>query len=542
MREYLQLCHNRREDGESITDVLFSFGRKDQVDHGQIRRLINSLSRLLPEEERMQIIANTSIGEDFQFLGSKELGGTYFLDQIWQRLEIDKTLKHLLKNRKYSIPIERLIFGMVANRALAPSSKLYLEHWVDQEVYIPGLQEVNVQQLYRSMDFLLEASEAIQKDVFFSVANLFNLEVDLLFLDTTSTYFETTEDESQTDLRKRGYSKDNHPELPQVVIAFAVTRTGIPVRCWVWPGNTSDQSIIEEVKKDLNDWKLNRVVMVHDSGFNSETNKKILQGAGGHYISGEKMRLGSKGSPAEALKAKGRFKKMENGLEIKDVTIHEDSEARRRYIVVRNPKECEYDKKKRDHIIEEVKKRLEELNQLEGEPHDKAACKLRAHSTYGRYIRQTKTGKLRLDKTKIRQEEKYDGKYLISSSDDWLPAEDIVMGYKQLYEIERVFRDLKHVIDIRPVNHRLADRIKAHVLLCWMAMLMIRIAENETCKTWFQMKKMFSPVKLGVICCPQGEIHQSSPFSPDLEKIYATLMLNTPPKYIKLPIPRKNKK
>ncbi len=93
---------------------------------------------------------------------------------------------------------------------------------------------------------------------------------------------------------------------------------------------------------------------------------------------------------------------MENGLEVKDITIHKESEARRRYILVRNPKEAERDKKKRSDIIEEVKQRLEELKQLEGEPHEKAACSLRAHTTYGRYIRQTKTGKLKLNKSKIK--------------------------------------------------------------------------------------------------------------------------------------------
>lgn len=541
VREYLQLCHNHRVDGVSTTKVLYSFGRKDKLDLDQIRRLINSLSAVLPEKERMQLNLNADLAEDFRFMGSKDLGGSFFLDQLWRQLEIDKTLKKLLKEREYRTPVERLIFAMVANRALNPSSKLNMEHWVAEEAYIPDLKEVEVHQLYRAMDFLLESSEAIQKDVFFSVANLFNLEVDILFLDTTTTYFETMQ-EDEGGLRKRGYSKDNHPELPQVVIAFAVTRSGIPVRCWVWPGNTSDKEVIKEVKEDLNAWKLNRVIMVQDSGFNNENNKKILQGAGGNYIMGEKMRLGPKGAPAEALKAKGRYKKLDNGLEIKDVTLGGDSEARRRYIIVRNPEEAKYDQDRRQEIVETVKSKLEELKQLEGKPHEKAACKLRAHATYGRYIRQTKTGKLRLDKAKIRREAKYDGKYLLSSSDDYLSAEDIVMGYKQLHQIERVFRGLKHVIDIRPVNHRLPERIQAHVLLCWLAMLMIRVAENKTDQSWFQMKKKLFSIKLGINRCSQGIIKESSPLSAEQKELFAKLELNTPPRYFKLPNTRKKEK
>lgn len=139
---------------------------------------------------------------------------------MWKRLEIDKTLTKLLKDRKYETPVERLLFAMVANRALAPSSKLHMEHWVENETYIRDLPKVEVHQLYRAMDFLLEASENIQHDVFFSVANVFNLEVDLLFLDTTTTYFEIDGEDEDTDeqdgFRKRGHGKDNHPELAQV--------------------------------------------------------------------------------------------------------------------------------------------------------------------------------------------------------------------------------------------------------------------------------------------------------------------------------------
>ena len=125
-----------------------------------------------------------------------------------------------------------------------------MEHWVAEKANIEGLPEVQVQQLYRAMDFLLEAHDEIQHDVFFSVANLFNIEVDLLFLDTTSAYFEIEGEDADIEngdelleegLRKRGAeSKDRGPDLSQVVVAFAVTRDGIPVRCWVWPGNTVD--------------------------------------------------------------------------------------------------------------------------------------------------------------------------------------------------------------------------------------------------------------------------------------------------------------
>ena len=535
LTEYAQLCHNYWDPKakKSKTRVIESLGRADDLDVKGIKRLINSLSRLLPEKEGNEIRGEMEFGEQLEFLGSREIGGSWLLDQLWHKMGINTVLGKILRDREYHTPIERLIFSMVANRALAPSSKLYLEHWVSEEAYISGLEKVESQQLYRAMDFLLEASEKIQKNVFFKVAHLYNLEVDLLFLDTTTTYFEIgSEDE---ELRKRGYSKDGRPGSPQVVIGFAVTRDGIPVRCWAWPGNTSDQEILEQVKKDLNSWRLGRVIMVQDAGFNSEENRRKLQTAGGHYIIGEKLRKGSKGKTAEALSGKGKFTKTKDGLEIKDVVIGGDGEARRRFVVVRNPEVANYEKERREDIIKETERRLENLKQLDGEPHKKEACKLRANPAFGRYIRQTKTGKLRLNKAKIRQEEFYDGKFLISTSDDTISAEDAVKGYKQLFEVERVFRDLKHVIDIRPVYHRLSQRIQSHILLCWLTMLLIRIAETQSGKTWFEIKKILSPLKVGIFSSSKGKVFQLNPVKPGQQKLFKILEIEAPKRFLKLP-------
>jgi hypothetical protein len=532
--EYVQLAHNQRDPvkGVSKTQVLFNFGRADLVDLEAIRRLIKSLAKLLGPDEAAAV--HKQLGEDygFEFLGSRQFGGTWFLDGMWRRLRIDATLKKLLARRDYRTPVERLLFAMVAHRALAPGSKLSMEDWVSREALVDGLPEVEVHQLYRAMDFLLEAAPEIQHDVFFSVANLFNLEVDLIFLDTTSTYFEIEgEDPGEEGLRKRGHGKDHRDDLAQVVVAFAVTRTGIPVRCWVWPGNTSDQDVVEQVKKDLNQWHLGRVVLVQDTGFNSEANRRILQGAGGHYIIGEKMRLGPKGKPAEALTRGGKYRTMPNGLQCKEVIVGGDSEARRRFVVVKNPVEAERDRKKRGDIVAEVEKRLAELAQDSGDPHKKAACELRSHEVFGRYVLQDEDGGLYLDTGKIEAEERLDGKYLLSTSDDGLSADDVVLGYKQLFEIERVFRDLKHLVDIRPVYHRLADRIKAHVLLCWLAMLMIRVAENETEQTWQKMRKDLASLQAGIHRTSSGEVWQTNPLRAEVKQLLERLKIKPPPRY-----------
>ena len=184
-------------------------------------------------------------------------------------MELDHTLQNLLEQRSFQVEIERLVFALVANRALAPRSKLGLERWVGRKVLIEGLEEVQVHNLYRAMDFLVERADELQRTVFFSVASLLNLEVDLLFFDTTSTYFEL-EEEDEEGLRRYGHSQDHRSHLPQVVIGLAVTRGGLPVRCWMRSGNTHDATTVDEVQRDLAGWRLNRVVWVLDRGFDGE--------------------------------------------------------------------------------------------------------------------------------------------------------------------------------------------------------------------------------------------------------------------------------
>jgi transposase len=236
----------------------------------------------------------------------------------------------------------------------------------------------------------------------------------------------------------------------------------------------------------------------------------------------------------EALQQRDKYRTMDNGQEIKESIVGGDSEARRRYIIIKNPEEAIHDQKKRENILREVEYRLNELKQLDSEPHEKAACALRSHKVFGRYIRQTTTGKLCLNKARIAAEAQLDGKYLISTSDDGLSPEDVVAGYNQLAVIERVFRDLKHLLDIRPVNHRLADRIRAHVLFCWLAMLLIRVTENEVQQTWFQLKKILSTIQVGILQLPEGKVHQSNSLNPEQKAVFKGLGLNPPPKFFQI--------
>jgi len=534
--EYVQLAHNEwdKESKRSTAKVLFNLGRREEVDVEGLERLVASIQRFIGSEN-----SPTTAKSTLEILSAKPFGGAWFLNQLWKRLGIESCLRRLLTERDFEIPVERALFAMAANRVLDPASKLSTENWINEQVYIPSLPDVSVHQLYRSMDFLLEHNVKVQEDAFFSVATVMNLEVDLLYFDTTSTYFEVeTHDEPEIDgskdnaLRQYGHSKDHRPDLPQVVIGMAVTKEGIPVRCWVFSGETADVSVVEEVKKDLTGWRLGRVISVMDRGFASEDNFVKLQIAGGHYIIGEKMRAG-KPEVNDALSKKGPYTKLRENLLVKEVIVNE-GERRVRFVLALNPDEAKKSKLTREKYIQTLEEELKKPGGPGGKPYTKAVCDLVAHPVYRRYLKTLDNGSLEIDKTKIAAEEKLDGKYLIRTSDDTLSVEDIALGYKQLLDIERGFRTLKTDLELRPVYHRKSDRIRAHVLLCWLALLLVRVAENETGFTWFHLKRILEPLKLVTLRSQDGTVSQTTVLTPEQKSIFSACKLDLPAKLLDL--------
>jgi hypothetical protein len=289
---YLQLAHNYRdpETGVSKPQIIHNFGRAEHVDKDGLRRLIRSIARELDPADEAVALA----GDDVEMVEARDFGGAWVLDQLWRRLGIDKAIPDVADGRRVDAEkVERVLFGLVAGRALAPSSKLEACRWITDEVHIDGLDEVGHETCYRAMDFLLESLDELRETIFFSVADLLSLDIDVLFFDTTSTYFEIElPDDLRSDeeggaegddgqaadpFRVHGHSKDHRADRPQIVVGMAVTRGGIPVRLWVWPGGTQDQTVVDEVKSDLAGWRLNRLVWVFDSGFNSDDNRKTSQ-------------------------------------------------------------------------------------------------------------------------------------------------------------------------------------------------------------------------------------------------------------------------
>ena len=542
---YLQLVHNEWDPAAKAArmKVLHNFGREDQVDKAAIERLAGSLCRLL-DPDRAAALREPGLS----YSGSVAFGAPWLLDQLWQRLGIGQILAARLGKTRRDAAAERVLFALVANRALDPSSKLAAAHWVGRKAWIDRLPETSDDACYRAMDWLHQVRAAVEQEIFCQVANLLNLEVDLLFFDTSSTYFEVDEEDEPVPrdkngevtkdpekaaegkpagFRAYGKSKDHRDDLPQVVIGMAVTRDGIPVRVWCWPGNTNDSALIRQVKDDMRDWTLARIVWVADRGFTSAENRRYLRKGDHHYIIGEKLRSGS-AEAAAALSRQGRYQDVAENLRVKEVRIS-DSE---RFVICYNPEAAGRDAKVRERMLAQLEELIKDSGKLTKTRRAELRGVISTKPGLNRYLRVTPGGLLRVDAAKIKAEENLDGKYLLRTSDPRLSAEDIALGYKQLLEVERGWRDLKQVIDLRPVYHRKEERIRAHVILCWLALLLIRVAETTTGATWAKITDEMDLLTLGTFTGTAGTFRQTAELTKAQRDLLAKLQIPHPKKII----------
>jgi hypothetical protein len=574
---YLQLVHNRWDPvaGAAKMQVLHSFGREDSLDRAAIERLIASLSRLLGPAAALRAIG-TAAAPELAFVSARPLGATWALDGVWRSLGLDVLLARLLAGTRRDARTERVIFGLVAARAVEPGSKLATAAWLTRRTHVAGLTDgehgqVTDDECYRAMDWLVEAAPQVEKEVFWSVASLLDLEVDLLLFDTTSTYFEVDdaddpvlrddrgqrrpdphpqppegagggdagggEDEgagSRVGFRTWGKSKDFRSDLPQIVIGMAVTRIGIPVRVWSWPGNTADSTLIRQAKDDLREWTLAKIVWVGDRGFTSAANRRDLRAGGHGYILGEKLRSGSADAQA-ALARPGRYQQVADNLQVKEVRIRDDE----RFVVCFNPEAAERDAAVRAVMVDKLEQLIADSDRLSPTKRAELAGKISMMPGLARYLRRTSGGLLRVDKAKVAAEAELDGNYLLRCSNPSMSAADIALGYKQLIAVERGWRDLKTHLELRPVYHRLEHRIRAHVLLCWLALLLVRIVETKTGRSWAAVREDLHDLHVGLFTGPAGTFTQTSEPTPATKTVLAALDVAPPKKILQLtPAPR----
>jgi len=298
---------------------------------------------------------------------------------------------------------------------------------------------------------------------------------------------------------------------------------------WCWPGNTNDSALIRQVKDDMRDWTLSKIVWVADRGFSSETNRRYLRRGEGAYIIGEKLRSDSP-EIKTALSRQGRYTQIAENMRVKEVKVSETE----RFVICHNPDGAERDVHIREQLVAQLEELIAGSDTLPVMKRGELRGKISTKPGLNRYLRVTPGGLLRIDKAKIKAEANLDGKYLLRCSDPHLPAADIALGYKQLLEVERGWRDMKQILDLRPVYHRLEERIRAHVLLCWLALLLIRIIETRTDQTWHHVRRHLDRLHAGTFTGPTGIFRQRTALSKPQRDLLTRLDIPAPRQIIEL--------
>lgn len=466
--QYLQIVENRKIKGKVIQRVIATVGRMDQLQaKGQIETLIRSLSRY---SEKVLLILS---GKSDVNASAKKIGPALIFERLWNELGIEKVIKNLLSDRKFEFDVERAIFLTVLHRLFPSGSDRSCEKW-RRDYAIEGVEELSLHHLYRAMAFVGEEIEdqrggtpfaprcikdLIEEGIFFERRDLFT-GLDLVFFDTTSLYFEGQGGET---LGQKGHSKDHRPDLNQMVVGVMIDSKGKPVCCEMWPGNMADvNSLIPVTDRIRSRFHPGQFCIVADRGMISADTLKKLHHREIPYILGTRMRkvnevkrdvLSRSGRYREVHPEK-KFSKDPAPLKVKEVVLNAT-----RYIVCLNPRQARKDAQDRQAIIESLSQKIKtNLKALIG------------NKGYRKYLKMDRDS-VRIDQDKINYESRFDGKWVLITNTE-LSAEQVALKYKELWQVEQVFRDVKSVLETRPVYHQRDENIRGHVFCSFLSLVL----------------------------------------------------------------------
>ena len=472
--QYLQIVENSKVKGKVKQHVIATVGRMDRLrEKDRVETLIRSLSRF--SEKALLILS----GQSDISAEAVKIGPVMIFERLWKETGIQGAIKKMLVGRKFAFNVERAIFLTVLHRLMVSGSDRSCEKWC-RDYRIEGIEDLDLHHLYRAMGFLGEelkdqkgatpfsprcTKDRIEELMFFPKRDLFS-ELELVFFDTTSIYFEGHGGES---LGQRGFSKDHRPDLKQMVVGAVIDDKGRPICCEMWPGNTTDvKTLIPVAERMRSRFGIHNFCIVCDRGMISNDTVKKLEKKGISYILGARMRR-VKEIKIEVLSRPGRYSEVyPEGVTSKDpspLKVKQVVENDKRYIVCLNTRQARKDAADREAIITALKEQLK-----------KGAKSLVGNKGYRRYLKMNKDS-VHIDMDKVKAESRFDGKWVLTTNTN-LSAEKVALKYKELWQVERVFRDVKTLLETRPVFHQCDENIRGHVFCSFLALVLRKELEQ----------------------------------------------------------------
>lgn len=475
--QYLQIVENHKEKGKVKQQVIATIGRMDKLqEKHRVETLIRSLSRF--SEQALLILSGKSeVSAD-----AKKIGPPLIFERLWQQTGIKAALQTLLTDRKFEFDIERAVFVTVLHRLMVSGSDRSCSRW-QRDYILEGAQELSLHHLYRAMSFLGEELEnqkgatpfsprcnkdLIEEHIFRHRRDLFT-KLDLVFFDTTSIYFEGGGGET---IGQRGFSKDHRPDLKQMVVGAVIDDKGQPICCEMWPGNTTDvKTLLPIVEKLQQRFKIDRVCIVADRGMISAKTIRELENPENTipYILGTRMRK-VKEIRDVVLSHPGRYKEVrpESG-DSKDpepLKVKQLQHNGHRYIVCCNPRQTRKEARDREVILSALKEQIK-----------KGAKSLVGNKGYRKYLTIAKDS-VSIDEEKVRYESRFDGKWVLMTNTN-MSADKVALNYKELWQVEKAFRDVKSLLNTRPIFHQRDRTIRGHVFCSFLALVLRKELERQ---------------------------------------------------------------
>jgi transposase len=472
-RQYLQIVENTRTDGRVRQRVLTTLGRLDELRlSGQLDGLLASGARFA--EHSLLITAHRN--GQVPTLTSQRIGPTLIFERLWQETGCQQIITQLLAPRGFEFPVERAIFLSVLHRLCASGSDRACQRW-KEDYRIAGVNELELHHLYRAMGWLGEllpanqqqvssklvprcTKDVIEEQLFACRRDLFS-ELDIVFFDTTSLYFEGEGGES---LGQYGHSKDHRSDLHQLIVGAVLDGDGRPICCELWPGNTADVTTLVPVVDRLRmRFRIRRACIVADRGMICDEVVQELEDTGRPFILGARMRK-QKEVRDQVLADKGRFRVVTGPrrrsadpapLKVKEVQV-----AGRRYVVCVNVEQVEHDRRQREQIVTALREQLRQG--------DKS---LVGNKGYRRYLKVESDNHFVIDEAKLQEEARYDGTWVLRTNTE-LSAADVALQYKKLWMVEQWFRSCKSLLETRPIYHHCDDTIRGHVFCSFLALVL----------------------------------------------------------------------
>lgn len=500
-RVYLQIVENHWEKGKTKQHVIATLGRLDQLqENGKLDALLQSGARFA---EAIMVL-NAHRQGDAPSVRTTRIGPALVFGRLWEQLQIPQVIRQLLQGRRFTVPIERILFLTVLHRLFGGGSDRSCVLVWKKDYHIPGTEDVALHHVYRTMGWLGEAlpddqqkhatpfAPRCRKDVFEEALfdrrrDLFN-ELELVFFDTTSIYFEGA---GGSELGQYGHSKDHRPDRKQMVVGVVIDGQGRPLCCELWPGNVTDvKTLIPVVDRLRQRFRIRTICVVADRGMISKETIAQLQDKQRNvrFILGARLR-NVKEIYENVLSRGGRYREVHpprgkssdrSPLKVKEVCVD-----KRRYVVCLNEEEARKDHAEREAIVAGLREQLKRG--------DKS---LVGNKGYRKYL--ASGGKtFSIDEAKVKREARFDGKWVLQTDMSELSAEEVALKYKQLWMVEEMFRTAKTLLETRPIFHHGDDTIRGHVFCSFLALVLRKELQDrlEAAGEQFEWAEILRDVK-----------------------------------------------